>query len=242
MAEIKKADNNIHKGHRQKVKESYYLNGLDGMADHNIIEFLLFFGIPQKDTNVLAHELIEKFGSFSGVLEAKRSDLLCVKGMTDSAACLISMLLPVYKRYNQDIRKKKVTLNDKTDYVKLLRPLYLDTNNERIYILCLDSNNKLVACRKISEGDFTSSLFDIRKIASAILELNAKKLVLSHNHPNGSLNPSADDCRVTDKIRELCEILKVSFVDHIIITDTSYFSMASSARHIHHIYGGEPLI
>ena len=77
---------NIHKGHREKVKNRYYESGLNSMPDHNILELLLFFGIPQKDTNPIAHELMNKFGSFSGVLEASKADLQSVKGMTAAEA------------------------------------------------------------------------------------------------------------------------------------------------------------
>ncbi len=233
---------NVHKGHRQKIRERYYETGLTGMPDHNILEFILFFGIPQKDTNEMAHELIDRFGSFSGVLEAKRTDLLEVKGMTETAACLLTMFLPVYKRYVADLNKKRPVFSTRKDYVKYLKNVYLDNPNiERIYILCLDSNDRMVACRKISEGDFSTALFDVRKIASVVLEVNAKKIVVSHNHPNGMLTPSRDDCEVTASLRDLMKLLKVTFVDHIIITDTSYFSFDGSARYSHFVNGGEPL-
>ena len=236
-------NNNIHKGHRQKIRERYYETGLTGMPDHNILEFILFFGIPQKDTNEMAHELIDRFGSFSGVLEAKRAELLDVKGMTETAACLLTMFLPVYKRYVADLNKKKPVLENTKDYVKYLRHIYLDDPNiERIYILCLDSNNRLIACRKISEGDFSTSLFDARKVASTVLEVNAKKVVISHNHPNGKIEPSSNDCSVTFELGNLIRLLKVNFIDHIIITDTSYFSMRGSAKYIHFVNGGEALI
>ncbi len=242
MADVKDKKRNVHQGHRQKVRDRYYETGLSGMPDHNIIEFLLFFGIPQRDTNEMAHELIDRFGSFSGVLEAKRTDLLDVKGMTETAACLISLFLPVYKRYVEDLHKKRPVLATRKDYINYLKHLYLDSpNNERMYILCFDSNNRLIACRKISEGDFSSSLFDIRKIASTILEVNAKKIVLSHNHPNGLIDPSVDDCAITAKLRDLTVLLNVKLVDHVIITDTSYFSMSSSGQYIHYINGGNPL-
>lgn len=234
-----KPKQNIHQGHRKKVKSRYYETGLTGMPEHNILEFLLFFGIPQKDTNDLAHELINRFGSFSGVLEAKMSDLMDVKGMTENAACLLTLFLPVYKKYTEDLHKKRPIMSARKDYVKYLKNLYLDSpNNERVYILCFDSNNRLIACRKISEGDFSSALFDIRKIASAVLEVNAKKVILSHNHPNGQLEPSRDDCKITKDLSDLLSLFKVKFVDHVIITDTSYFSMSGSMIYAHYVNGG----
>lgn len=227
---------NIHKGHRQKVKQRYFETGLDGMPDHNVLELILFFGIPQRDTNVMAHELIEKFGSFSGVLEAKKADLMSVKGMTENAACLISIILPTYKRYVENLNRKKPVMASRNDYIKYLKNLYLDSpNNERVYILCFDSNNRLLSCRKISEGDFTSSLFDIRKIISVVLETNAKKVIISHNHPNGQIDPSKDDCLITQDLSLALGYIKVKLIDHVIITDTSYFSMSGSMPYARYV-------
>lgn len=232
---------NIHKGHRDKVKKRYYESGMNGMPDHNILELLLFFGIPQKDTNPIAHELINKFGSFSGVLEAKMSDLQSVKGMTESAACLLTMILPVYKRYVNDLHKKKRKFETTKEIADYLRPLYLDTQNERIYVLCFDKDERLIACRAATEGTRGHTSFDCNTLASIILEVKAKKVILSHNHPNGTLSPSEDDIAVTETAREFLSYLGVQLLDHIIITDKSYFSMAKSPSHIHIIYGVEPL-
>lgn len=232
---------NIHKGHREKVKNRYYESGLASMPDHNILELLLFFGIPQRDTNPLAHELIAKFGSFSGVLEASKSELQSVKGMTESAACLLTLFLPVYKRYVNDLNKKRRKFDDAKAVADYLRPFYLDTNNERVYAVCLDSQDRLIACRVVSDGDIDSSAFDIRKLASIVLEVKAKKVILSHNHPNGSLVPSHGDAISTKVAYELLNLLKVQLTDHIIVTDKSYFSMFKSPAHIHLFYGADPL-
>lgn len=232
---------NIHKGHREKVKQRYYEVGLASMPDHNILEMLLFFGIPQKDTNPIAHELMDRFGSFSGVLEASVTELKAVKGMTDSAACLLTMFLPVYKRYVSDLRKKKLQFKNAKEIADYLRPLYLDTNNERIYALCFDLQDRLIACRVVSDGDIDSSVLDARKLATIALEVKAKKVILSHNHPNGTLTPSEGDSKVTQYSYDLLRLLKVQLVDHIIVTDASYFSMAKSPSHVHLFYGAEPL-
>lgn len=232
---------NPHKNHRQKVKERYLASGMACMPDHNILEMLLFFGIPQRDTNIIAHELIEKFGSFSAVFHAKKKDLMTVSGMTENAACLITMILPLYQRYVEDVQKKKICLKDTKAQADFLHPLYLDTNNERIYLLCLDSNYRLLACRLISEGDFSSAAFDIRKIASVVLEVNANKVVLSHNHPNSACEPSDADEKVTKAAYALLDMLKVQLVDHIIITETDYFSMLKSINYTHIFYGIDPI-
>ena len=218
-------DKNIHKGHREKVKQRYYEAGLNSMPDHNILEMLLFFGIPQKDTNPIAHELITTFGSFSGVLEASYKDLRSVKGMTENAACLLSMILPTYKRYIGDVHKKKRKFDSPKQMADFLRPLYLDTPNERIYAMCFDQHDNFIACRVVSDGDIDSSYLDIRQLASIVLEVKAKKVVLSHNHPNGNSTPSGSDVDVTASISVMLRKMNISLFDHIIIGEDNHSSM-----------------
>ena len=233
---------NIHKGHRDKVKKRYYESGLSGMPDHNILELLLFFGIPQKDTNGIAHELIETFGSFSGVLEASKTELQSVKGMTENAACLLSLFLPVYKRYVKDLNKKKRKFESAKDIADYIRPFFLDTQNERIYVMCFDLYDKMIACRVVSDGDRASCYLDLAKLASIVLEVKAKKIVLVHNHPNGTLLPSGDDVKITELARDMLLYFDIQLKDHIIITDKSFSTMAGSPYFTHVIYGGKPLI
>lgn len=232
---------NVHKGHRDKVKKRYYESGMTYMPDHNILEMLLFFGIPQKDTNPIAHELINKFGSYSGVLEAKLPELMAVKGMTENAACLITMILPLYKRYVSNLRKKKRKFESTQEIADFLRTMYLDTQNERIYVLCFDADEQLIACREASNGIKDSSSFDCNTMASIVLEVKAKKVIMAHNHPGGTLRPSSDDVAITEKMRVFLAYLDVQLLDHIIITDKSYFSMATSPSYIHVVYGVDPI-
>ena len=237
MAEDKKDNKNIHFGHREKVRRKYYETGFNGMAEHNVLEMLLFFGIPYKDTNPIAHELIERFGSLSAVFEASRTDLQKIKGMTENAACLITMMLPIYKRYSEDLFKRKPTFNSLGEIVDFLRKLYIDkSNNERIYVLCFDGKDSLITYRVLSEGDINSSAVDYRKLASIVLETNASSIIISHNHPHGIALPSKDDIDATKYVVPFMETLKVKVKDHIILTDDEYFSMANSPRFIHVFY------
>lgn len=237
MPAEKKEKTNIHRNHRQKVREKYYASGFRGMASHNILEMLLFFGIPYKDTNPIAHELIDRFGSLSAVFEANRTDLMQIKGMTENAACLISMILPLYQKYAQELVKRRQSFKDIEEAVAFLRTLYLDNNNiERVFLLCFDANNSLITYRMIGEGDVSSSNFDMRKLASAVLETNAASVVLSHNHPHGIAAPSYADTVATADIASLLNVLNVKFADHIIVTDKSHFSMAGSNKYVQMFY------
>lgn len=241
MPDDRKENKNIHRNHRQKVRERYYASGFKGVASHNILEMLLFFGIPYKDTNPIAHELIDKFGSLSAVLEADVADLKQVKGMTENAACLISMILPIYQRYKQDLITRRPNFNSIDETVEYLRSLYIDNNNiERIFVLCFDADDTLLTYRMVGEGDVSSARFDFRKFASAVLETNASTVIVSHNHPHGIAVPSFEDEQVTIRMASILNAFGVRFSDHIIVADKNYFSMKSSPRYMEHFYNFEP--
>lgn len=236
MADSDKQKSNIHRNHRQKVRERYYVSGFRGMPAHNVLEMLLFFGIPYKDTNPIAHELIEHFGSFSGVFEAKRTDLMKIKGMTENAACLITMMLPLYQKYTQDLIKKRPKFKTVEELVDFLRTLYIDNSVERVFVLCFDANNKMITYRMIGEGDISSSSFDMRKLASAVLETNAVSVLISHNHPHGISAPSHQDGIATAAVATLLHSLNVNFMNHIIVSDRSHFSMIDSPRFVEYFH------
>lgn len=230
---------NPHKGHRQKVRQSYYENGLRGMPDHNVLEMLLFFGIPYKDTNEIAHRLMDKFGSFSGVLHADVSALMSVKGMTENAACLLNVLLPVFARYSEDINSKKPQLTETKEIVRFISPKFVGALNERVYILCFDKNHTFINSRLVNEGDSASVFVNFRTIASAVLETKATSAVLVHNHPNTIALPSPNDLAATSQVYDFLKTMNVALYDHIIIAGNKFCSMAQTPRFSHIFFDGE---
>ena len=228
---------NPHKGHRAKVRNRYYETGFNGMADHNVLEMLLFFGIPYRDTNEMAHELIARFGSFSGVLEADVRDLLNVKGMTENAACLITMILPLYKRYMENIKSRKPQFVSKEELSEYIRSLFLDTNDERLYALAYDSSRRFIGYKNIGDGDICSSRADIRKLSAFVIECKATGIILAHNHPHGIALPSREDIDCTKYIYKILDALKVRLLDHIIVNESDYISMAETMRYTY-IFSG----
>lgn len=233
---------NIHKDHRKKVKDRFFECGFTGMPDHNVLEAILFLGIPQKDTNPIAHELIDTFGSFSGVLEAKKSDLLKIKGMTESAAFAIMSYLPVNRRYIESLQKKKPVFETNDEIIEFLRPLFFEKSTiERVFVLCFDSKNRMIACRNICDGDISSALFDVRELTRVVLEVNAQKIIVAHSHPHGVALPSREDISTTKLIYEMMKFIKVHLDDHLIVTDTGYVSMAKSRHYTHIFHGLEPI-
>ncbi len=234
---------NIHKNHRKKIRERFYTCGFDGMADHNVLETILFPGIPQKDTNPIAHELMEIFGSFSAVLEADRESLLKIKGMTETAAFSLMTYLPVYKRYFDDIVGDKPIFDTPEKLVEYLRPRFFEKNRiERMYILCFDGKKRLITCQIISDGDLCSSLFDIRKLLNIVLQVNAQRVIIAHSHPRGIAIPSREDIVATKHLYNLLSYIMVDLDDHIIVTDNDYFSMERSKHYTHIFHSAPPLV
>ena len=231
---------NLHKGHRQNVRERYLATGLRGMADHNVLEFLLFFGIPQKDTNELAHRLLQRFGSFADVLRADVSELKAISGMTENAACLLNLILPVYQRYCISMSVERPLLDSTETLEAFIRPYYVDTMKERVVMLCLDDEKRLLSVHRLGDGSIAEVFLDMRALASIILDSKAKFIVLVHNHPNGIAQPSPSDVELTRRVIEFLNMLKVSLMDHLILTDKAVFSFAKSRRFCYMFYGLDP--
>ncbi len=242
MLQKSKKLENPHKGHRQRVLKRYLESGLDSFPDHNILEMLLFFCIPQKDTNIIAHELMEKFGSFSGVLEADFADLKNVKGMTENAASLLTMILPIIKRYQDDKLSEKRVLETTEDIVKYISPKFIDSVNERVFVICFDSKNELICTRLLSEGDISEAQLEFKKLASIVIETKASKVILVHNHPNLIALPSVADVEATKEVFNFLSKLKVMLADHIIVAKNGEScSMLNNPRYTNIFYGLENL-
>lgn len=218
---------NVHKGHRQRVKENFLKRGLDGFQHHEIIELLLFFGIPQKDTNELAHELMKTFGSFSGVFNAHYDDLLKVKGMTGNAATLITMIPQLLQKYMSDV-KDSVALDNIGTITDYFVSAYFGVKNEEIKVCCLDNHMKILSCNTVIVGGIDKARVDMRKIVEAVFRANATYVIIAHNHPNGSPVPSEADILTTKVVKDTFDSLGIVLVDHVIVGRNTAVSMKNS--------------
>ncbi len=214
----------IHVGHRQRVKERFLNAGLDSFQLHEILEFLLFFGIPYKDTNPIAHNLIEKYGSFSGVFDAPIQSLKDVSGMTDNASVLIKALPAISRAYLNDKLKQTVYINSLLPCVNYLKTLFLGLVKEEMYVLLLDINNKLILHKKIASGSINEVNLTIRDIQETVFFSNASKVILAHNHPSGNCVPSDEDYATTKNIFMSLAYINVQLLDHVIVSNDKHYS------------------
>ena len=219
---------NPHDGHRGRVKLRFLKEGLHNFAPHEVIELLLFFGIPVKDTNELAHELLERFGSLSGVLEAPYEELKRVKGISDHVASLICFCCQLSHRYYGDKLSFGTVLNSIHEVGQYILPKFLGLKNEAVVLLSMDNRRKVLNCTTIFEGSVNATEINVRLALQQALRDNATVAVLAHNHPNGHAFPSADDIESTKILVKAMALADVRLVDHIIISEDDFVSMAQT--------------
>lgn len=219
----------IHEGHRQRVKDRFLAEGLDGFNEHQALEMLLFYCVSRKDTNELAHNLIAEFGSLTRVLEAPVKELQKVPGMGKESAAFLSFT-SAFCRYYSVCRAKETgdrltTVDACGDY---LLPFFLGRTNETVFLLCLDAKCKVLCCKQVGEGSVNSAGVPIRKLVEIALSANATSVVLAHNHPSGLALPSREDAETTRHVAAALRAVDVILSDHIVYSDNDYVSMAQS--------------
>lgn len=219
---------NIHEGHRKRMKERFMKSGLDDFAPHNVLELLLFYSIPRGDTNPIAHRLIDAFGSLSGVFDATPEELMKVSGVGESTAILISMLPQMARKYLEDKADAVNVVGGCGDIGAYLLPKFVGRTNEALMMVSIDNKNKVISCSVVAEGTVDSAKVSRRKVMEEAMKVKATRVILAHNHPRGVAVPSAEDVAMTREIGRLFAQVGIELVDHIIIADDDYVSMAAS--------------
>lgn len=218
----------IHAGHRERKRDQFLRCGADSFADHELLEMLLFYAIPQRDTNPIAHELIRRFGSLQDVLSASPEELMEVPYIKERAAVLLRLTSAVYQRVLISAEKDEVILDTPERVGDFFRKLFLSHSIETMYQLCLDGKGKKKGLFKLSEGDLSSVGLNIRQVMENTLCSKASAVILAHNHPSGVALPSHEDAVTTRMVQEALDTLGVRLIDHIIVADNDYVSMAES--------------
>ena len=214
----------IHDGHRERVRQRYALEGLDSFNDINTLELLLFYAIPRRDTNALAHALLQKFGSLVGVFDASLDDLRAVEGMTDSAAVLIHLMIDLHRKYAIASSRTQI-INSRYEAAAFLLPFFYGRRDEVVYLLCLDAKGKVLDCRALFEGSTNAVAVATRKIVEVALAVNASAVVVAHNHPSGVGTPSEQDIACTHRLFAALAALDIVLLDHFIVAENDYVSM-----------------
>jgi len=218
----------IHKGHRQRMKDRFREEGLDNFSEVQVLELLLFYCIPQKDTNPIAHELLNHFGSLSQVLEAPVEELIKVSGIGENAALLLKLVTDVGRYYLVSRSQQLTILPTLNACAEYLVPRFFGRRVETIFLLCLDAKCKVLCCKEVGEGSVNSAGISIRKIVELALGVNATSVVLAHNHPSGLAIPSDEDVHTTRRLAAALRAVDIHLADHIIVADDDHVSMVQT--------------
>ena len=225
---MRMATESIHKGHRERLKQRFLEEGLDNFTDIQVLELLLFFAIPVKDTNPLAHALLDHFGSLSQVLEADVEELKKVPGIKDHAATLLALVTQLCRYYQVSSAQQNQVLTTLEDCGRYLVPRFFGRTKETVFLLCLDAKCKVLCCKEIGEGSVNSASISARKVVETALAANATTVVLAHNHPSGIAVPSNEDIQTTQRIAAALYAVEIHLADHIVVAEGDYVSMVQS--------------
>lgn len=218
---------NIHAGHRQRLRESFLRGGPDGMADHVLLELLLTYAIPRSDVNPLAHRLLNSFGSLSEVFQAPPEALKSVEGMGDTSVVFIKSIVECEKRCLRQYfaTERRLDLLNMEDACRLALSEAIEDKYETLRMFCLDSKYRLTNARIVEVGNTTSVIADPRKVIELALQNKAHAFILSHNHPTGNICPSEADYVTAMQIRDAANAIGIEVLDQLILGHGAAYSM-----------------
>ncbi len=218
----------IHIGHRQRLKDRFRTEGLDNFSERHVLELLLFYAIPQRDTAPLAQELLDRFGSLPQVLEAPIQELEKVCGVGPNVSTLLALSTAISRYYLVKRTANATILNTMERCGEYLMQHFHGRRNETVYLLCLDAKCKLLSCKEVGEGSVNSANIPIRRVVELALAVNATTVILAHNHPSGIALPSDEDVLTTKRLATALDAVEICLADHIVVADDDYVSMVQS--------------
>lgn len=214
-----------HDGHRERLRQAAYADpDLSSFSDIQTLEFILSFTIPRKDTNEIAHELLERFGSLDAVFKASPAELYEVSNMTINSAYLIAYFFAIYRKILASKAKETRTMTSFAEAKIVLAPYFADLPIENVFMATLDINNKVLSIVKVNSGYVDSSPFDIARVVSIATSIKAKKIIVAHNHPGGNPRPSDQDRTLTSVLYMTLSAMNIELADHLIFAGDSTYS------------------
>ncbi|MBQ5738961.1 MAG: hypothetical protein IIV78_00970, partial [Oscillospiraceae bacterium] len=218
----------MHTGHRERMRERVERTGAQALADHELLEMLLYYVQPRRDTNETAHALIEECGALSSVLEAPEERLCRVPAVGAETALYLRLLGELSRRYalgKLETRKDpmQVVYDSPEKIAKLMFPRFLGQVTERMYALLFDAGMHLSDVFCVGEGTVNSVSITARAVAERAYQRNAASVVLAHNHPGGAASPSAEDLELTRQLHTALALVGVPLIEHFVFTERAYF-------------------
>ena len=220
-------EKNAGEGHRQRLRERFLLNGgFDSFKDYEVLELLLTYASPRKDTKGVAKELLEEFGTLRGVLEARPEQLLKVKGVGEAQATMLMMAVELTRVWAREAAANQKKITNRGELESFCKGLLMGERSEQFYVICVDAQCQLKGKRKISEGSLSEVSAYPRTVMETALNYNAHSVFFCHNHPGGTCSPSSEDIASTLQLQRMLNSVGVLVLDHLIIAGDKAYSMA----------------
>ena len=219
---------NYAEGHRERLRARYRLRGEAALQDYELLELLLTFAIPRRDTKLLAKKLLERFGTLARIFEAESTTLEEVEGIGPQAATLISLIRPLSTRFLTEAPSSKTVLRSTGESGAYFQAKLKGLPEEEVHVAFVNAKNAVMATECLQRGTVDQSVVYVRKVIERALAHKASGFLLVHNHPSGDPTPSAQDRELTQAVKSAAAAVGIRFLDHMIIGDGNPFSFKTS--------------
>ena len=212
----------IHSGHRQRMRTKLMKNQSKQMLEHELLEVLLFYAQPRKNTNEIAHLLLKEFGTIKNVFNADAKDLMLVKGVSEHIAAFLKLFVELFDLYNNTLHVPMMNISNIKNLKTYIGPVVKNAVDETLYIVFADEKCDAFAYEQIKKGNAMQIQTSLEEIVTAVQRKSAKFVALAHNHPYGECHPSQSDIISTLKIKFILQILGVELLEHIVFGNDGY--------------------
>lgn len=216
---------NCHKGHRYRLKKRFLESGLDNFQEHEILKLLLFYSIPQRNTNEIAHMLIKKCGGLHKVFDADASLLTEVPYVTENSAVLLKLIPKLLKKYALSASDYDQNASDIENITRFFKDYFIGEISEKLVVACLNSKLRIISSKIVAEGILSSVAVNVRNIIQFTYQSNSELIILAHNHPDGILAASSEDISSTRYLYNVLKPVGITLLDHIIVAGNNAVSM-----------------
>ena len=211
-------------GHRQRLREKFEHSGQEALPDYELLELILTYSIPRRDVKPIAKELLNRFHTFPGVMDARPDDLTQVPGLGRNSITLLKLIRSANVRYLARTLESLPLLDAPKLFADYARMKLGDRSNEITLVFYLNTQNRLIRCDTLGTGSVDAISVFPSEIARNALLCGAQSVVVCHNHPGGSCQPSREDDSVTFNIRNALAPLEIILLDHVIVSRFGFYS------------------
>ncbi|MBN1601178.1 MAG: DNA repair protein RadC [Chitinispirillaceae bacterium] len=224
------SEKNSVEGHRKRLLQRYQQNGISALHDHEILELLLTFVLPRKDTKPIARKLLDRYKTIGGVINTPIDELAGVEGIGERSAAMFLLIRDLIAYCLNEKYQKQSVVSHRRDVEEYLRFYFGQRRDEYVAVLFLDNANHIIRTEIIAEGTVNQCAVYPRIVIEKALRNSATSMILAHNHPGGSVSASDADWLITERLFTVGKLLEIPLLDHIIICSHKVVSLREQSR------------